>query len=77
MNCLEHRLNGLLVRPNVGCKSAFVTHVGAVSLGFKHRLEVVKDLGTHLERLAKACSTYGHNHKFLKINGIVGMRPAI
>jgi hypothetical protein len=52
-------------------------HVGAVPFGFKHRFKVVKDLSTHLERLAKARGSDRHDHEFLKINGIVRMRPAI
>ena len=56
---------------------AFVTNRRVQPLFLQQRLERMKYLRRHPERLAEACRAHRHDHKFLQIQPIVGMGPAV
>ncbi len=41
------------------------------------RLQIVENLDAHAQSFAETCRADGHNHEFLRIHGIIGVRAAV
>jgi hypothetical protein len=58
-------------------KAALVADIGVVAAAVQLLLEGVEDLGTHAHGVAHAFGADRHDHEFLDVDRVVGMRAAI
>src|SRR3546814_3315975 len=74
---LQYRFNSLFVRTDVRCKPTFITHIGRISFFLQDRFKVMEYFHSHPKRFAESISAYRHDHKFLKIDFVIGMRATV
>lgn len=58
-------------------RSPLVAHIGVVARILERALQRVEDLGAHAQSLGEVQRAYGCDHKFLEVDWIVRMHPAI
>ena len=76
-NRLQNHFNGFYIGFKVGCKSTFIAYIGWMTCFFQYIFEVMKNFRTPAKRFWKGLSPNRHDHKLLKIDGIVGMTSSI
>ena len=76
-NGAQNDFHGFFVASQIGGKSAFVSHVGAVTLAFQHALQVVEDLRAHAQAVREGLGAHRHHHEFLDVNLVVRVRAAV
>ena len=74
---LEDHFHSFFVAAQVGGKATFIPHVGAVALGLQHALEVVEDLGAHAQAVGERLCAHRHDHEFLDVDLVVGVRATV
>ena len=67
----------LVGRGEVGREAALVADVGVVAGVVELAAQRVEDLGAHAQRLGEAIGLHRHDHEFLDVDRIVGMRAAV
>lgn len=76
-DCFKNQFNRLFVQFQLGRKSAFITHAGAVSLLVKDRLQRVERFDGSPQTFAEGWSTHRGNHELLKINIAVSVTTTV
>ena len=61
----------------IRCEAALVAHIGAMTGSREFLLERVEDFSAHADRFSHRIGADRHDHEFLEIDRIVGMRAAI
>lgn len=73
----DEELKGFFIAAEIGSKATFVTDIGIELAGFEDFFEGVKDFSGPTDGFFERRSADGHDHKFLDIEGIVGVFTAI
>ena len=58
-------------------KTALIANIGVLARVLQCGFQSLKNFSPHPQRIGKAAGAHRHDHKLLKINGIVSMRPTI
>ena len=74
---LEDQLERLLGAGDVGGEAALVADRGREAALVEQLLQRVEDLGAAAQRLAEALRTDRHDHEFLDVQAVVGVRAAV
>ena len=73
---LEGEFQGRFRRLKIRRKAAFIADIGVVALS-SGGLQGVEYFGAHAQRFVKVGRTYGHDHEFLEVDGVVGVGAAV
>ena len=74
---LQDMFNRILVALQVGGEAAFIADGGGFAFRLQQLLQGVENLRAHPQSFAERGSARGHNHEFLRIHGVGGMRAAV
>ncbi len=61
----------------VGGKAAFVADIRVQLLGFEHAFQMVKHFDAGAQGIAEFREAQRHDHEFLHVDGVVGVRAAV
>ena len=73
----ENALERLFVGFQIGREAAFIADGGGIAVLLEHGLQVMEHFDAPAQRFVKAGSADGHDHEFLHVHGIIGVRAAI
>ena len=73
----EYAVERFFVGFQVGREAAFVAHGGGVAVLFQHGFQMMEHFDAPAERFVKTGRAERHDHEFLHVHGVVGVRAAI
>ena len=73
----QHGFNDALRRRQIGGEAAFISDGSGEALLLENALQGVEDLGTHAQGLGKRRRADRHDHEFLGIELVVGVRASV
>ena len=74
---LEQYLQRFFVRFQAGCESAFVANRSRIIALLQHRLQGVECFDAHAQRFGERRCSDRRQHKFLHVDGAIGVRAAV
>ena len=73
----QDALDGFDVGFQVWREAAFVANRGGVTVFLQHRFQMMENFDAPAQRFAKIGRAERHDHEFLDVHGIIGVRAAI
>ena len=77
LNGFQHDFDGFDVRLHRRSEAAFVADRGVVAALLQHAFERMEDFHAPAQRLGKRGRADGHDHEFLEVDVVVGVRSAV
>ena len=73
----EDDFEGFFVGFQIGREAAFIADGGGIAALVQHGFQIMKDFDAHAQGFAEIRRADGHDHEFLQVHGIIGVRAAV